>query len=197
MKRTLTIVFTLLTCLSLAACSTHSSGHSKTDRSASSSKKSAKKTVSLAQYEAIKIGDHGSTEKSVKAKFGKSSVETETEIPGAKKKATQYSWTNVGQSLKGASVNVQFIDGIAVGKGYVDAAHASKVTDAQYKTIQPGSDFNSVKKRLGTPAGEIVSNVASTSSQVLTYTNGTKSISFTFMNHKLMSKSKTDLGQSS
>lgn len=197
MKRALIIGFTLLTSLSLAACSNGSSGHSTADKSVSSSKKSTQKTVSLAQYNAIKIGDHGSTEKSVKNAFGKPSVKTDTEISGAKKKATQYSWTNVGSSLKGASVNVQFIDGVTVGKGYVDAARAKKVTDAQYKSIQTGADFKTVKKQLGTPAGEIVSEVASVSSQVLTYTNGTKSISFTFMNDRLMNKTKTDLGQSS
>lgn len=196
MKRLLTIGITLVAGLSLSACSNESSTSSKSSSSASTSKKSSVKSVSLSKYDAINIGDHGSSEKSVKSQFGKSTIETETEIPGAKKKATQYTWNNVDNSLKGASVNVQFIDGIAVGKGYVDASNSTKVTDSKYKDVQNGAEFNTVKKQLGTPTGEIVSEVSSVNSQVLTYTNGSKSLSFTFMNNKLMSKSKTDLGQS-
>lgn len=196
MRRVLTIGLTLVASLSLAACSNNSSSKSKPDSSTSSSKKTSAKSVTLSQYNSVKIGDNGSAEKSIKTKFGKSTVETETEIPGAKKKATQYTWNNVDKSLKGASVNVQFIDGIAVGKGYVDASNSTKVTDSKYKAIQTGTDFKTVKKQLGTPAGEIMSDVSSVNSQVLTYTNGTKCLSFTFMNNKLMSKSKTDLGQS-
>lgn len=196
MKRLLTIGVTLLAGLSLSACSGGSSTSSKSSSLTSTSKKSSVKSISLSNYDAIKIGDHGSSEKSVKAQFGKSTVETETEVPGAKKKATQYSWNNVGKSLKGASVNVQFIDGVAVGKGYVDASSSSKVTNNKYKSIQTGASFDSVKKQLGTPSGETVSEIASASSQVLMYTNGTKSLSFTFMNNKLVTKSKTDIGQS-
>lgn len=195
MKHSFTIAVTLLAALSLSACSSDSS-KSSSKGSSSSTSKIAKKTISLANYEAIKLGDNGMTLKSAKSSFGKPDVETETEVPGAKKKATQYSWNNVSSSLKGASVNVQFIDGLAVGKGYIDASNTGKVSNSKYDGIQTGASFNSVKKQLGNPAGESVSEVSGSNAQVLMYTSGSKSISFTFMNEKLVTKSKTDLGQS-
>lgn len=197
MKRSLIIGITLLASVSLAACSSDSASKSNgTDSKSQSSKKTS--SVTLANYNKVKLGsvtsgNGGTTKKVVKSMFGKPTITTETEVPGASKKATQYSWSDVSSSLKGATVNVDFLGDKVIGKGYVDSQLAKKVTDSQYKSVNTGSTVSSVKSKLGTPAGEALTGIGSTSSQVLMYTNGSKSISFTFSNDKLVTKSKTDL----
>lgn len=193
MKRALTIGITFLASLSLAACSSDSSSSSKTSSTSSSMKDTG---VTLSQYNSVKLGDNGTTKKQVKKMFGKATIETETEVPGATKKATQYSWSKVASSLKGATVNVDFIDGVAVGKGYVSASISHKISDAKYKAVQTGTIVKDVKKQLGTPEGESISKIGSMNAQDLSYVQGTKSVSFSFMNDKLVTKSKTDLGES-
>ena len=198
MKKIVTLSITLLAGLSLAGCSSNSSSSTKPSSSSSSSVKKQMSPVSLTNYNKIKLGDiangsGGSTTKSVKAMFGKPSMTTDTEISGSSKKATQYSWSNVATSLRGATVNIDFIDGKAIGKGYVEASVGKKITNSQYRSINTGSSFKDVKIKLGTPSGEALTESGVTSSQDLTYLDGTKSVSFTFTNNKLLTKTKTDL----
>lgn len=199
MKKLITLSLTLLAGLSLSACSNDSSSSSKNSSSNKTSNvKKQTSPVSLSNYEKIRIGDvtsgnGGTSKKSVKTMFGKPSMTTDTEVAGSSKKATQYSWNNVATSLKGATVNVDFIDGKAIGKGYVEASNGKKIIGNQYKSINTGDNFKDVKAKLGTPSGEALTGSGATSSQVLTYLDGTKNVSFTFTNNTLLTKTKTDL----
>lgn len=198
MRKLVTLAITLLAGLSLSACSSNGSSSAKSSSSSSSSVKRQASPVSLTNYNKIKLGDitngnGGSTKKSVRAMFGKPSITTDTEIAGSSKKATQYSWSNVATSLKGATVNIDFINGKAIGKGYVEASTGKKITNKQYKSINTGSRFKDVRATLGTPSGEALTGSGTTSSQVLTYLDGTKSVSFAFTNNSLLTKSKIDL----
>lgn len=198
MKKLVTITITLLAGLSLSACSNGNSSSTKSSSSSSSTTKKKGSPVSLSNYEKIKLGNiangnGGTSKETVKSMFGKPSMTTDTEISGSNKKATQYSWSKVGRSLKGATVNVDFIDGKAIGKGYVEASNGKKITGNQYKSINTGDSFKDVKAKLGTPSGEALTGPGATSSQVLTYLDGTKSVSFTFTNNTLLTKTKTGL----
>lgn len=204
MRKVATVGVTLLAALTLTACGSSGSSSSSTpSKNATSSSKKAepKNAITMTKYNSIKVGDPstgvgGTAEKTVTSMYGKPLSETETTVPGAKMKAKDYTWSNVGSSLQGASVTAEFLNGKAVGKGYADFGKSTKISNGDYKSVQTGASFTTVRKQFGAPQSEsIVGGSGITSAQTLTYvnTNGSKSLSFTFSNNKLMSKTATSL----
>lgn len=201
MRKVATVGVTLLAALTLTACGSSSSSTSSRSATSSSKKAEPKNAITMTKYNSIKVGDvttgtGGSAESTVKSMYGKPLSETETTVPGAKMKAKDYSWSNVGSSLQGASVTAEFLNGKAVGKGYADFGKSTKISNGDYKSVQTGAIFTTVRKQFGAPQSEsIVGGSGITSAQTLTYvnTNGSKSLSFTFSNNKLMSKTATSL----
>jgi len=204
MKKVITIGTTFLVALTLTACGNSSSSDSSSsskDTKNSVKKSEPKNAITMIKYNSIKVGDPltgsgGSTETTVKKMYGKPLSETKTTVPGANAKATSYTWSNVGSSLSGATITAEFLNGKTVGKGYAALSKSTKITDNDYKTIQTGASFATVKKQFGTPQSEsIVGGTGTTSAQTLTYldTSGSKSLSFTFTNNKLMSKTTNSL----
>lgn len=138
-------------------------------------------------------GSNGTPEKQVKSWFGKPASSTKTELSGTSTKATQYVWTDVNASLKGASVTVSFLNGKAVGKGYTDAKISNKLSSATLKEITTGTSLKDAQKKLGTPSGQAIVGNGTTSTQLLTYTDGSKSVGFSFVNNVLTSKTETNI----
>ncbi|WP_461243709.1 DUF3862 domain-containing protein [Secundilactobacillus muriivasis] len=199
MRKVATVGVTLLAALALTACgNSNSSSNSDKETTSSSKKAEPKNAITLTKYNRIKVGDitsgqGGSAESTVKSMYGKPESKTETTVTGSTTKASQYTWTNVGTSLKGATITAQFVDGKAVGKGYSNADFTDKINSSTYKSLQTGTTLTAVKKQLGTPAGEIITGTGAMSSQVLTYTNGKRTISLTFTGDKLTTKSETSI----
>ncbi|MCY9807491.1 DUF3862 domain-containing protein [Lentilactobacillus senioris] len=200
MRKTVTIAATLLSILTLSACGNTSSKSSSTssDSEKTEQKKTEKNTITLTKYNKIKVGNSltgagGTDEKVVKSMYGKPESKSETAVPGASKKGTSYSWSNVGTSLKGAAVTTEFLDGKTVAKGYTNFESSPEVTNAKYKSIKLGQSYISVKHKLGTPITESIAGSGTTSAQTLTYSNGTKSIVLIFTNNKLSSKTFSEL----
>lgn len=200
MKKVATIGVTLLAALTLTACGSSSSSDSSAS-SSSAKKAEPKSAITMNKYNSIKVGDPstgagGSSESTVKNMYGKPMSETETTVPGSKDKAKSYTWSNVGSSLSGATVTAEFLNSKTVGKGYAALSKSTKISDNDYKSVQTGASFATVKKQFGAPQSEsIVGGSGITSAQTLTYVNtsGSKSLSFTFTNNKLMSKTATSL----
>lgn len=202
MKKIATIGVTLLAALTLTACGSSTSSKSSSSSSSSSAKKAEpKNAITMTKYNSIKVGDPstgagGSSEATVKNMYGKPMSETETTVPGSKDKANSYTWSNVGSSLSGATINAEFLNGKTVGKGFADFGKATKISNDDYKSVQTGASFETIKKQFGAPQTEsIVGGSGVTSAQTLTYVNttGSKSLSFMFTNNKLMSKTATSL----
>ncbi|CAM3210404.1 DUF3862 domain-containing protein [Lactiplantibacillus plajomi] len=212
MKKVATLGVLLLTGATLTACgsSKESSSDSSTKESSAksttktvkkSSSTSAKKEISLENYKSIKValpnGGTSTSKSAVESMFGKSDQSTETSITGLDKKATQYTWTNVGKSLSGASVSVSFYGKQAVAKAYTNAKLTpnSKVTSDSIKNIKTGDSLESVESKLGTPNAESMSGSGALSAQILNYTSikgkTGASVTFTFTNNKLISTTKT------
>ena len=201
MKKVAALSLTLLAAMTLAACGSSATNDSSNNSANSSKKAEPKDAITMSKYNSIKVGTisdgaGGSAEKTVKAMYGKPASETEATLPGTNKTSKNYTWTNVGSSLQGASVTAQFINGKTVAKAYTNLSKSKKISDSDYKSVKTGASFSVVKKQLGTPSGEsITGSTGITSAQLLIYTNinESKSLTFTFSDNKLMSKSTTSL----
>lgn len=194
MKKAATLGAILLSLVILTACSSNT--NNKKYGSSSSSAKAMNNEITLAKYNKINVGDStsgngGTSEKEVKSMYGKPVSNTETETQG--NKSTSYTWTNVGTSLKGSTVTAEFINGKTIGKGYTNLKNSPKISTTKYNKIKNGTNLTTVKKELGLPMSESIIGSDSTSAQTLTYSNGSKSLSFTFANNALVSKTMTNV----
>lgn len=196
MRKVVTLGATILATLTLAACGSKSTSSSKDSSSESSSAKAeSSNDITMAKYNSVKIGlptsgNGGTSEKQVKTLFGKDTLsETEAELTGYSVKSKELTWNNVGTSLGGATVTVQFVNSKAVGKGYTDFDRGAKVSRKAYSEIQTGTSLSQVKAKLGNPTGESIVGSGPTSAQSLSYSDGSTTISLTFTNNRLVSKS--------
>lgn len=144
-----------------------------------------------------KNGGTSTSQTDVQSMFGKSYQKTGTTTSGLDKKATQYTWTNVGKSLSGASITVSFYGKKAVAKVYTNAQLTpnSQITATSLKVVKTGDSLESVESKLGTPNAESMSGSRALSAQILNYTSikgkSGASVTFTFTNNKLISTTKT------
>ena len=195
MRHALVVGTILITTLSLAGCTVTSTSSSAGSASQVVAKKDAS-PVTLAAFNRIKLGavytgNGGSSEKDVTTHLGKPATTSKTEVLGAPKKATVFTWLPVGSTLKGASVTVSFLDGHAIAKAYANATLGHKITLAAYRAVKGGTSYTAAKAKLGTPLGESLTGTGHTSAQILTYSDGQTSVGLIFTNHVLMSKSTT------
>jgi len=200
MKKIAIIGMTALMGLTLTACSSSSNSSSSKTTSQASSKK-AETGISLDNYKSIKValpnGGDATSESKVKSLFGKPDQSTKTTVSGLDKQATQYTWTKVGTSLKGATVTASFYDGKAVAKAYSSATLSpnTKLTDTSVDAIKNGDTVDSVESKLGTPNAESLSGSGTLSAQIINYTSikgkSGASVTFTFTGGKLVSTTKT------
>ncbi|MCS8604688.1 DUF3862 domain-containing protein [Lactiplantibacillus pentosus] len=205
MKKITTLTAVLLAGLTLTACSSTSSSSSSSSKASTNkqSSSSAKTTtgISLANYKQIQVAlpNNGTatTETKVKEMFGKPDQSTKTSISGLDKEATQYTWTNVDQSLSGATVTASFYGGKAVAKGYSNASLTpnDKLTTATLNGIKEGDTLSSVEAKLGAPNAESISGSGVLSAQIINYTSikgkSGASVSFTFTHNRLVTTTKT------
>lgn len=205
MKKITTITVALIAGLTLTACgntsSASSSSKSTTSQKSTSSSKSISSGITLANYKDIQVALPNSgtatDETKVKNMFGKPDQSTKTSITGLDKEAIQYTWTNVGKTLSGATVTANFYDGKAVAKAYSNASLTpnSKLTVATVNGIKQGDTLSSVEAKLGTPNAESISGSGTLSAQIINYTSikgkSGASVSFTFTNNKLVTTTKT------
>lgn len=211
MKKITTLTAVLLAGLTLTACGSTSSSSSSSSKASTSSKTSTNKRssssaktttgISLANYKQIQVAlpNNGTatTETKVKEMFGKPDQSTKTSISGLDKEATQYTWTNVDQSLSGATVTASFYGGKAVAKGYSNASLTpnDKLTTATLNGIKEGDTLSSVEAKLGTPNAESISGSGVLSAQIINYTSikgkSGASVSFAFTHNRLVTTTKT------
>ncbi|MGR3779585.1 DUF3862 domain-containing protein [Bacillus paramycoides] len=102
--------------LSLAACGSSTdktSTETKSEPKHEQTKKEEKKKISLADYEAIKVGDAvygdgGDTYEDIVTKFGEPSTKSESQ--SGNMKATIATWTKNINGDSGANFNISFIE---------------------------------------------------------------------------------------
>ncbi|MBT1137668.1 DUF3862 domain-containing protein [Lactiplantibacillus argentoratensis] len=205
MKKITTITVALLAGLTLTACgktsSTSSSSTSATSKKSTTSSETTSNGITLDNYKSIQVALPNSgtatNEAKVKSMFGKPDQSTKTSITGLDKEATQYTWTNVGKTLSGATVTASFYGGKAVAKAYSNASLTpnAKLTTTTVNGIKQGDSLSSVEAKLGTPNAESISGSGALSAQIINYTSikgkSGASVSFTFTNNKLVTTTKS------
>lgn len=217
MKKTITIAAALLTTLTLTACGSKSSDKAKTDSSmktektesatsssASSTDNKQTKETSLVKFDKIttgnlKSGVGGTSEAKVKELLGSSTdeisddnsnstVNVNGKTESKSLETATLSWDNADQSLKGANITVDFVDGKAVTKSFSNFANSASLSQAKYQDIKTGDMYTTIKGNFGTPMVETESGTGSTSKQTLKYKVGTKNATLKFKNMKLTQK---------
>lgn len=196
---------------SSSSAKTEKSSSSSTSSSSSSESQSTKGT-SLAKFDQIKVGDAkdgkgGTSKTDVVSLLGSdtnsassSSTSSTTSESGTKAsssssssssvKASSLQWTNPDQSLKGATIKVNFVNDKAIAKSFNNFTTSTAISDANYKKVKVGDSFTTVKTDLGTPVSESENGKGSTSKQTLKYKLGSKQVVLNFKNMKLSDKTQ-------
>lgn len=182
------------------ASSSSSSKSSETSKSSSSSSsKSDSKKISAAAFDAIAVGDNGMTYAEAEAKYGKPTSTSDSSVQGQTGKMA--TWTNIVENGDFVSAfNLTFVNDKAVGKAIegLKVSRKSKITLAQYNSIQNGFTRDQVTKAVGNPNGISISSIAGITSEMMTYSsdiNGSLGANFiiTLSNGKVSSKSQTSM----
>ncbi|EHL95725.1 hypothetical protein HMPREF9103_02925 [Lentilactobacillus parafarraginis F0439] len=204
-KKIILIPTILLLSMTLAAC-----GQSKTQsQTASSSQKSSSSlrvanngsAITHDDYEKIQTGNvtgpkDGDAQSTILKAFGKPDSKSQVTVNSTNKKAAvQFAWKNVSDHFKASAVTVEFLNGHAIGKGYIEAGiHQRRyISTASINQVHKGNPYRQVLNVLGTPDAESVTGSGDLSARNLTYATGKdgRSISLMFAGDKLTSKTAT------
>lgn len=214
MKKTITSATALLATLTLTACGSKSSDKAKSSSSvktektssskASSSSMKSDKKASLTEFDKITTGNEktgmgGTSEAKVKEYLGSkaekvssttsnTNVSSDSKTESKSEKKTILSWTDVDSSLKGATVQVEFVNKKAVSKSFTGLTKGAKLTQAKYDKVKKGDMYDTVKKDLGTPMDETVTGSEKDLHQTLKYTVDAKNATLKFKDMKLTEK---------
>lgn len=171
---------------------------SSSNSSSSSPDKTISKNADLRKkFDAIKVGDlmsngeGGTTLVDVEKSLGKASTTSSTDVNGVKVK--DYVWTKGG-----VTVSVQFNDDKTVSKNITGFkfTRKPKLDLAGFNSIQDGASYDDVIKKYGEPDGldEMLIDGKKTVTAIwLTGTKGGGTVTLTFTNDALTSKTQTKL----
>ncbi|MFT8995629.1 DUF3862 domain-containing protein [Lentilactobacillus hilgardii] len=205
MKKIIAISMILLTTMSLAACG-HSSektpNKSKSQKTAQSFRVSSNgSAIGRADYNRIETGNvtspkNGTSKNVILTSFGKPNSKSRVTVNNSGKKAAiQYSWTNLKTSFKASALTVEFLNGHAIGKGYIEASIKNRryISKNHLNNVQKGETYTQVVKRLGVPDAESLTGHGNVSARNVTYATGKngRALSLMFAGDKLTSKMQT------
>lgn len=197
-KKELTLITILLVGISLAGCG--DSTQPKNSHPSSTTK--VIKSITRKDYDQIKLANitaptkGGSSLNSIRQSFGSPTSHHKVSLSGtSKKSAIQYSWNQLDKGFKASAVTVEFLDGHAIGKGYVlkHTTHRQYTSVESINSLNPGDSYESVIQRLGEPDSESVTgsgDMAATSALYLTSKKGA-AVNLMFTGGQLQSKNQT------
>ncbi|WP_243674264.1 DUF3862 domain-containing protein [Lentilactobacillus kisonensis] len=178
----------------MSACSQSKSAKTSTTSSDQAITRSDYNRIKLANIDSPKAG--GASEQAVKRSFGSPASKNRVTINNGKRKtAIQYSWTKVTPSFKASAVTVEFLNGHAVGKGYLTIKNPRFTSSKSLKQIKNGTSYNQVIQKLGNPNAESKTGSGNLSATITRYITSKKGNTTTLMftGNKLQSKNQTSV----